>query len=397
MLPSINTPEMLVENQQNVQQTSGLTGQVNNQAGTAGEMVNNIVDEAVSQPTDEEQKRAARLDFLDGLRITTQTEVPPEQPILSVDGVGFFALGDIHGLKGKQKQGKSTVLKVMVSALLAGQTFRVKGEIQKPLILWCDTEQKPADVKLILSDIGRLTSLSEVELDKHLLLFQLRKLTYETLYSDVVMLVEKYHPQVVILDGVVQFVQSFNDEVTSRQLIHDLLVLAGEHECSIVNVLHENKASDDQNMRGHLGTELSHAAGTVLSCTKSKQGIISVTCTDPRHGVVPTWSIRFDQDGRIIDADAVHRQELERQRQLRKEAADAKRKQERQERLDIALRLVRDAGGSILRAELVKQMMAETGRDHTTIGRYLKNMLKDGKLYEANKVITATAETALAF
>ena len=104
-------------------------------------------------------------------------------------------------------------------------------------------------------------------------------------------------------------------------------------------------------MRGHLGTELSHAAGTVLSCTKSKQGTISVTCTDPRHGVVPTWSIRFDQDGRIVDANAEHRQELDRQKQLRKEASDVKRAQERQERIDTVYSMIREAGGSINRTE----------------------------------------------
>ena len=376
---------------ENVQQPEQLTGQVNNQAQT----VNDIVGEAVNQPTEEEKAKAERLDFLDGLRITTQTEVPPEQPVLSLDGVGFFALGDIHALKGKQKQGKSSVLKVMAAALLSGQTFRIKGELQDPLVLWCDTEQKPADVKLILSDIRQLTGLSEAFIDEHLLLFQLRKLTYETLYGDIALLIERYRPQLVILDGVVQFVQSFNDEVTSRQLIHDLMMLAGDFQCSIVNVLHENKAADDANMRGHLGTELSHAAGTVLSCTKSKQGTISVTCTDPRHGVVPTWSIRFDQNGRIVDADAEHRQELDRQKQLRKEASEAKRAQERQERIDMVHSIIREAGGSINCSDLVKQMEKKTGRDRTTIGRYLKAMLDEKTIYEANKIITATPQTSL--
>ena len=52
----------------NVQQTDGLTGQVNNQADAKGEVVNKngaglidfIVDEAVSQPTTEEQQREER-------------------------------------------------------------------------------------------------------------------------------------------------------------------------------------------------------------------------------------------------------------------------------------------------------------------------------------------------
>ncbi|MCR4920870.1 MAG: AAA family ATPase [Bacteroidaceae bacterium] len=376
----------------NVQQAGCLTGPVNSQALSVAD----IVREAVNKPTDEELKKSQRLEYLDSLRITTQTEVPPEQPILSVDGVGFFALSDIHALKGKQKQGKSSVLKVMVAALLSGQVFRLKSELQESVVLWCDTEQKPSDVKLIFDEVQHLTGLSDEVLNRRLLVFQLRKLTYETLYTDTYMLVEKYHPQVVILDGVVQFVQSFNDEVTSRKLIHDMMVLAEDFQCSVINVLHENKAPDDENMRGHLGTELSHASGTVLSCTKSVQGNISVKCTDPRHGVVPTWSIRFNLEGHVIDSDAEHRKELEHQRQLRKEANEAMREQERRVRLNIAMDFIREAGGSILRSELAKKMSEALMRDRTTAGRYLTAMIKAGQLFENNRVVTASAQTMLA-
>ena len=172
-------------------------------------------------------------------------------------------------------------------------------------------------------------------------------------------------------------------------------MLAEEYHCAVVCVLHENKAADDANMRGHLGTELSHAAGTVLSCTKSLKGTISVTCTDPRHGVVPTWSIRFDQSGHIVDADAEHRQELERQKQLRKEASDAKREQERQDRIDMVLTMIRESGGSISRAELTRLMEEKMGRDRTTVGRYLKAMLDSKTIFEANKVFTATPQTVM--
>jgi hypothetical protein len=112
--------------------------------------------------------------------------------------------------------------------------------------------------------------------------------------------------------------------------------------------------------------------------------------------VVPTWSIRFDHDGRIVDADAEHRQELDRQKQLRKEASEAKRAQECQERIDMVHSMIREAGGSISRTELSKQMEKQTGRDRTTIGRYLKVMLDEKTIYEANKIITATPQTSLA-
>lgn len=263
----------------NVQQTEVLTGQVNSQV----QMVDNIVSEAVNQPSADEQAKAERMELLWGLRIKSDTVVEPEQYVLSVDGVGFFAQDDVHGLKSKQKAGKTTVLKVCSAALMSEQVMRVKSEMDHPVVLWLDTEQKPADVKAIVDDVKQLSGVSDDYLDEHLFLFPLRKMNYETLLNDTRLLIEQVQPQVMLVDGVVDYVASFNDEVLSRQLIHDLMMLAQEHHCAIVCVLHENKASDDENMRGHLGTVLAQKAGTVLQCHKSKQGIITVSCPDSRH------------------------------------------------------------------------------------------------------------------
>ena len=130
-------------------------------------------------------------------------------------------------------------------------------------------------------------------------------MNYETLLGDTRMLIERVQPQVVLVDGVVDYVASFNDEMLSRQLINELMLMAQDYHCAIVCVLHENKASDDENMRGHLGTVLAQKAGTVLQCHKSKQGIITVSCPDSRHGAMPEWSICYDAQGHMHDADEV--------------------------------------------------------------------------------------------
>ena len=62
----------------NVQQTEGLTGQVNGQVQT----VDNIVSEAVNQPSDKEQAKTERMELLWGLRIKSNTVVEPEQYVL---------------------------------------------------------------------------------------------------------------------------------------------------------------------------------------------------------------------------------------------------------------------------------------------------------------------------
>lgn len=377
---------------------------VNAQAGQqpAGQVLNrkvveDIVSAAAQMTTAEEQKRQERLALLRGLRITSQTVVEPEQYALSVDGVGFFALDDIHGLKSKQKAGKTTVFKVCTSALMGGCQFRVKSELTEPIVLWLDTEQKPADVKAIIDDVIRLSGKDAEYIDEHLKLYQLRKMNYETLIADTRLLIEDTHPQVVLIDGVVEYVASFNDEQTSRKLIKDLMMLAEEFHCAIVCVLHENKAADDQNMRGHLGTVLSQKAGTVLQCQKDATGVITVSCPDSRHGQMPEWSIRFDGEGHIINADLERQQRLQAIREEKAAKRKAEQEQMLQQRLDIAQRIITERGGSIPRNELTKRMGELTQLDRSTVSRFISKMVAEGKLFEANKTITLTAQTACPF
>ena len=356
-----------------------------------------IVAQAVAQPSSEEQVRAQQLAGLTALRILTSTVVEAEQYALSVDGVGFFALGDIHGLKGKQKTGKSAVLKVCVAASLSGQQFRVKSELAEPTVLFIDTEQKVSDVKLIIDELKTMTQCSDEYIDQHLHLFSLRRKSYDSLLGDTRLLIEEIKPQVVFIDGLVDYVASFNDEVMSRQLIHELLQICEEHGCAIVNVLHENKAADDQNMRGHLGTVLSQKSGSVLQCQKAKSGIISVSCPDARHGNMPTWNIRFNSEGHLVDADQQRQAELQAERERKAAARQETKELQQEQRLNATLHLIAEKDGSILRNELTKKLETELKLSRSTVSKFITQMVKDGKLYENGKMITASPDVALPF
>ena len=345
----------------NVQKPEGLTGLVNSQV----QAVLDIVDEAVNQKSEREQ----RLELLEELRISSQTEVEPEKFALSVDGVGFFGISDLAGLKGKQKAGKGACLKVCLAALLGGKVFRVKSELTEPLILYGDTEQKGSDVQQIVDEAIRLSGRDANYVDEHLFVFSLRRRSYEALFEDVKLLIETYRPQVVIIDGLVDMIRSFNDEPSSRELIKNLMLLCEEHECSIVAVLHENKSLEDANMRGHLGTVLAQKAGSVLQCQKLSSGVISVSCPDARHGTMPEWHIAFDEKGHIVDADELFRQQQEERQQERAENSLAKAKALIQERVGIMQDILREAGGYLTRTELKNRLMEKTG-------------LKDSRIYE---------------
>ena len=361
-------------------------------------IVSDIVGEAVCQPTNEEQQRTERLAALAAMRVASTTEVPPEEPALTVDDVGVFALGDIHGLKGKQKCGKTTMLKVCLAAWMKGSQFRVVSPLEAPRVLYMDTEQKQSDVKLIVTDVIQMTGLAAEYVDDHLRVYALRRRDFNLLLDDMRLLIDDFRPTVVIVDGIVEFVASFNDESMAKQLIHELLCISEDHRLAMVCVLHTNKADEDHNMRGHLGTMLAQKAGTVLECKKDKgSGVITVTCSDARHQEMPDWSIMFSDEGRIVDADEQRRQQLEQRRidiqQKRQEAIAEKQK----ERLDTCLRVIRDKGGVISRKQLTEILVNMLALKRPTVASHISQWLKDGAIHDIDGMIHASDELALAF
>lgn len=316
------------------------------------------------------------LNLWESLRITTQTDVPPLEPAIMVDDVGILTRRDIHGIKAKQKQGKTSVLKVILAALLVGAMFRLKSCLKDPKIFWLDTEQQPTDVKQILKDVSQMTNLPDSYIDEHVHLYPLRSRTYKTLLRELTVNVKKHRPDVVFIDGVVEFVQSFNDEVMSHDLIKSLKNLANDFNCSIINVLHENKSNDDENMRGHLGTMLSQAAGTVIQCVKSNRGVITALNSEARHAPMPSWSVMFDSEGHIVDADEQRRIDELQKSQNKQERIQAEKEAREGERKNVAAQIVRDYGGKITREELKKQLMAKLTLGDSTVQEIIRYSLK---------------------
>ena len=386
---------MFKENENvNVQQSETLSGQVNNQA----QKVLDIVGEAVNQPTADEQRREDLLKILEETRIRSDTDVPPEEYALEVDGKGIFARRDIHAVKAKAKAGKTTTLKVFIAALLAGMMFRVKSLLEKPRILYFDTEQNRHDTKLIIEDVARMTALPPDVINSQVALHSLRRVDREQLLPLLRLAIEEGMPDVVFIDGIVEYVASFNDEAESKKLIQELLRICDLNNCAIVCVLHTNKADEDHNMRGHLGTMLAQKSATVLECKKERgSSVITVSCSESRHQEMPEWSITFDDEGRIVDADDQRRilqeQRKADQQQKRREVAE----KQKQLRLDQCLRVLKENGGAVSRKFLTENLGKVLDRERPTVSSYISEWIKDGVVLEENGVIKLPNEQTLPF
>lgn len=375
----------------NVQQNAG---QVSNQAQT----VKDIVGEAVNQPTAEEQEKERLRQLLKDTRIRTDTVVPEEkftQSVTDQNGqeTSFFVRGDIHAVKAKAKAGKTTALKVMLAALLKGAVFQLKALTENASIVYFDTEQSRTDTKRILDDVAKMTGLDPDVINSRVSLHSLRSTDQEQLLPLLRQAIEDNKPEVVFIDGIVEFVASFNDEVESKTLIKDLLTLAQDNDSAVICVLHTNKSDDDHNMRGHLGSFLTQKAATVLECKKEKgSSVITVSCSEARHKEPAEWSIMFGPGDTIVSADEQRLQirlKQETEKKQRREAdKQAKQEQKFLEDLRIAQPIIHNAGDSITRSELNRLWVKQTGQERTTVSRHITALIMAGKLNENDKGIT---------
>jgi RecA-family ATPase len=261
--------------------------------------------------------------------------------------------------------------------------------------MWVDTEQKLADAQLIIQDVHKMSGLTYRFIDNHLMVYSLRKTDCKTMFEELRAGVKAYQPNVVILDGIAEFVSSINDEVEAKKLIHELMVIAEEYHCAIICVLHVNR-SGNNDMNGHTGSNLAKKVAVVVECKKSGN-TITVRCTDSRHQGTPEWSIRFDEQGNIVDADdfssPLARNARPSNRPNKKQLADAEK---RQERLDFCLNAIHEKGGSIAKKDLSDLLQKEKGMTRSNASNFLTALInKDKVLIESNKIITASPSIAV--
>lgn len=332
--------------------------------------------------------------ILEDSRITTSTEVPEANYVLSIDNVGFFARDDIHAIKAKQKAGKTSTLKVILSTLMGGSLFRLKSLLQEAKVVYFDTEQSRQDTKQILSDVEDLTGLEPDYLDNHLSLHSLRRYSPDQLRHLLIQALGDNHPDVVIIDGLVEMVLSFNDEEESKKLIQSLLVLAEKYHSAIIVVLHTNKNEDDHHMRGHLGTMLAQKAASVLECSNNN-GVITVKCTEVRHKEIPTWSIRYDEEGHLQDADILQAEQTKKVKATKEKRRHEEAEQKRKHRMEACIRILDEEGGSMLRKNLVNSLMIVLGEGHSVIQAFIKTQIEAGNLYMVNGNIQSEQNSLL--
>lgn len=201
--------------------------------------------------------------------IDTTAEIGPPNYRLEIDGVGVIPPG-ITAVCGKAKQGKTQFLNVIAATLISGRAFGNMRPLTAPgALLWIDTEQNRWEIQNNSKRLLRAASLDEKTDTRKigLTILSLRELGPVERCDVIEKALDTFAPNVVIIDGLRDMLNNFNDETESNKVIQMLMTATTKNEdLTIIGVLHYNDGTDK--MRGHLGTELWNKCNTRFECAK---------------------------------------------------------------------------------------------------------------------------------
>ena len=364
--------------------------------------VDALVNSVAQQESEEERQERERLAKLEACVVSLRANFPPDDDLLEINDERCFARKELIAIKAKAKQGKSTLEMILIAALLCGKWHYVRRLADvRPRILYIDTEMKPADTQLMNRKAMHLADLPETEDVPEATFINLRRQTADECQQALTDLLKKYHPDIVFIDGIVDLLLNFNDLEESQALIRKLLALAEEFNCCLVNVLHTNKATDDHNMRGHLGSFLTQKASLVFNCKKdAASNIVTVSCTESRHAPIADFTFAFDHEGYPTSAEELLQAMREEKAEKRKEKAMSKL----DEKQDFIKQVLMEHGGIMDKADLIKIISQKFNICRATSYNLIKkldpsqfSLSKDGKaLFSLSKDLS-NEQTELSF
>ncbi len=281
-------------------------------------------------PVDTREIETSGTDLLNkayALKFTPEKVPPPDETSLLLgEDYPIASKGNLTGIQGKSKAGKSAVVSAILAAALLGDRknegdrlgFSWKGT-SAGAVVHVDTEQSPSDWHALVRRGFRRSGLENSErlVSFPLVLFsraERMKILRGVLKREVI---EKGSIDLVIVDGIADLCTSPNDEAEALALVSELLAMSHEFNVPIVCIIHENPGSDSHKTRGHLGSELNRKAFANLIVDKeSTTGISTMYGTEMRkrdipkdHGFCFEWDEALGMHGFRGRADGVKAQE----------------------------------------------------------------------------------------
>ena len=242
-------------------------------------------------------KQAEEVDYHKFIVDITKDFAEPE-PIVSQGDRILVSRGNLCTITGKAKSYKTFLVSATVAAFLEDETLSLSGP--GGMCLYIDTEQAAAHVNKVQRRIYRLCGWDFDKPSSKLITLSLRELSVKNRLKTTIAAIDDMHPDLVIIDGIRDLVNDFNNIEESSQVVGRFMAISTQENCAIISVLHQNKA--DENARGHLGSEICNKSETVIQ-VKKQDGIAVITPVYSRNRDIEEFSFRIDETGLPVPCD----------------------------------------------------------------------------------------------
>ena len=236
----------------------------------------------------------------DSLILADETfETPPK--IIWINDSTIATLGNFSASTGKAKSRKTFNVSALVAASLSnGQVLQYCAALPegKRKILYVDTEQSRFHCQLVMQRILRLSGLPADVNCENLVFFGLREYSPGMRMKLIDYALQKHKGLgLVIIDGIRDLLVDINNPSESVMVINKLMQWTSRYGIHIHCVLHQNKS--DENVRGHVGTELNNKAESVLVISKSttEANVSEVKPLNIRDKEFTPFAFEVNEDG----------------------------------------------------------------------------------------------------
>ena len=209
-------------------------------------------------------------DELDKCCLKLSYKVKNEEPSIVINGTNILSPGQFGCITGLPGSGKSSIIESFIVAFLASRhnldnldTLGIKIRSQGRKCVLLDTENPPDDNRKSLARIEKRLKLSEnenlltetkeeIQGFKYFMFVKLK--TLEKLKESLREVYETGEYELVIIDGILDFVASMNNEEDTREIVQWIRAMGVKHNCTTLMTLHPNK--NTETMAGHLGSNI---------------------------------------------------------------------------------------------------------------------------------------------
>lgn len=221
-------------------------------------------------------------------------DIPEPVPIIKQGETIVLSRGNLSVIAGAPKSRKSMFVAALVASFFGNNTFGLTGCVEGGKCLLWDTESSESHTMKQIKRIYKL--LGWTEPNPNLIVFHLRECSIDERIEIIKQAIDLYKPDWCIVDGLLDLVNSANDDTETNLLILELMKITSVYNCHLTSILHTGKSNGGQ-MLGWLGSYAQRKAETVFQLVKDGD-VTKVQAAETRN-------VSFDEFSFLIDADGI--------------------------------------------------------------------------------------------